>query len=82
MDSKLLTILNPQLSTKMELQPTLATHHPFSLKKPKTLSNLYKNKSMDLPLLYLTQMMIHTMVMTKLIPTMTFTLDQHHQHLR
>jgi hypothetical protein len=68
MDSKLLTILNHQLSTKLDLLPILATSNPFSLNCPKTLSNLYKNKTMDLPPLYLTQMTIHTTMMMKLIP--------------
>jgi hypothetical protein len=54
------------------------------IEEPKDSEQPLQEETMDLPLLYLTQTMIHTTVMTKLIPsqTMTFILDRHHQHLR
>jgi hypothetical protein len=35
MNSKLLTTLNHQLSTKLDLLPIMETHHPFSMKNQK-----------------------------------------------
>ncbi len=62
MDSKLLTTLNPQLSTKLDLQPTLASCHPLSLKNPKTLSNLPRNKIIQIHSLQITNMMTMTLI--------------------
>jgi hypothetical protein len=78
MDSKLLTILNPQLSTKLDLQPTLATHHPLSLKNSKTVSNLSKNKIMQPLSLQITNMMTMTLIKPQTPPTsQMINLTQH-----